>query len=340
MCASPARVLPLVVSGLWPPYRPRMRALITSKTARRALRPIVELLDQRIERQVRRVMTNTVGNTTRNAPGSTAADVTQQELQKLRGRQRPLELFFDGTGRGASRLPSAPHLDRTIAELARVTGDKDGAERNVAQAFRLLIALEALGVGRIAGGTMNIVGKLSAVPLLDPPNDEILEIGTLYGMFGAALIRMMERAGRDPRLTIVDPLAGTQLQPGATMGADASGTPVRGAAVRTNLALAGAAGAAARIQQGFSEDPEVRALVSDRSYGVIVVDGDHSAAGVAADLEWAERIVAPGGIVVLDDFGHPKWPGIKEAFEKHMATETRFTYLGQVAHSGYLRASA
>ncbi|MCT9079001.1 class I SAM-dependent methyltransferase [Streptomyces fulvoviolaceus] len=307
-----------------------MRALLTSKVARRALRPIAELIDQRVERQVRRVLGE-----------SARADVSQQELKKLRNRQRPLELFFDGTGRGASRLPSAPHLARTITELAEATGrDRDAAERNVAQAFRLLIAMEALGVGRIAGGTMNIVGKLSAVPLLDPPNDEILEIGTLYGMFGAALIRMMERAGRAPSLTIVDPLAGTQLQPGTTMGNDASGTPVNGAAVRTNLALVGAAGAAARIQQGFSEDPEVRALVSDRSYGVIIVDGDHSAAGVAADLEWAEQIVAPGGVVVLDDFGHPKWPGIKEAFEKHMAGNTRFTFLGQVAHSGYLRAAS
>jgi hypothetical protein len=182
-------------------------------------------------------------------------------------------------------MPAQIHLDRAIEELAQVSGDRSGAERNISQAFRLLIALEALGVGRIAGGTMNICGKLSAVPLLDPPNDEILEIGTLYGMFGAA-------------------------------------------------------GAAARVQQGFSEDPEVRALVSDRSYGVIIVDGDHSAAGVAADLEWAEQIVAPGGIVVLDDFGHPKWPGIKEAFDKHMATDTRLTFLGQVANSGYLRASA
>ena len=74
-------------------------------------------------------------------------------------------------------------------------GDKGDAERNVAQAFRLLIALEALGVGRIAGGTMNIVGKLAAYPVY-LPNDEMLEIGTLYGMFGAGLIRMMERAGR------------------------------------------------------------------------------------------------------------------------------------------------
>jgi hypothetical protein len=305
-----------------------MRALLTTKTARRALRPIADLIDQRIERQIRRA----IGN------GSEGG--LQRELATLRNRQRPLELLIDGTGRGVSRMPAQIHLDRAIEELAQVSGDKGGAERNISQAFRLLIALEALGVGRIAGGTMNICGKLSAVPLLDPPNDEILEIGTLYGMFGAALIRMMERAGRDPRLTIVDPLAGLQLQPGTTEGADPTGTPVRGAAVRANLALVGAAGAAARVQQGFSEDPEVRALVSDRSYGVIIVDGDHSASGVAADLEWAERIVAPGGIVVLDDFGHPKWPGIKEAFDKHMATETRLTFLGQVANSGYLRASA
>ncbi|BCL28156.1 class I SAM-dependent methyltransferase [Streptomyces aurantiacus] len=303
-----------------------MRTLLTTKVARRTLRPIADLIDQRIDRRIR----NSLGGGSAGAP---------RDLASLRNRQRPLELLLDGTGRGVSRLPADVHLARAIDELASVTGDRAGAERNIAQSFRLLIALESLGVGRIAGGTMNICGKLSAVPLLDPPNDEILEIGTLYGMFGAALIRMMERAGRDPHLTIVDPLAGLQLQPGTTEGADPTGVPVRGSAVRTNLGLVGAAGAAARVQQGFSEDPEVRALVADRSYGVIIVDGDHSAAGVAADLEWAEQIVAPGGIVVLDDFGHPKWPGIKEAYEKHMATDTRLKYLGQVANSGYLRAA-
>ncbi|MEU9189971.1 class I SAM-dependent methyltransferase [Streptomyces sp. NPDC048484] len=304
-----------------------MRTLLTTKVTRRALRPIADLIDQRIERQIRRSL------------GGGSDNNGLHELMTLRNRQRPLELLLDGTGRGVSRLPAQVHLTRAIDELASVTGDKEGAERNIAQSFRLLIALESLGVGRIAGGTMNICGKLSAVPLLDPPNDEILEIGTLYGMFGAALIRMMERAGRDPHLTIVDPLAGLQLQPGTTEGADPTGVPVREAAVRTNLGLAGSAGAEARVQQGFSEDPEVRALVSDRSYGVIIVDGDHSASGVKADLEWAEQIAAPGGIVVLDDFGHAKWPGIKEAFDKHMATDTRLTFLGQVANSGYLRAA-
>lgn len=89
----------------------------------------------------------------------------------------------------------------------------------------------------------------------------------------------------------------------------------------------------------FDDDTTAIAYVWSAD-GLIIVDGDHSAGGVAADLEWAEKIVAPGGIVVLDDFGHPKLPGIKEAFDKHTATDTRFTFLGRVAHSGCLRAEA
>jgi hypothetical protein len=48
---------------------------------------------------------------------------------------------------------------------------------------------------------------------------------------------------------------------------------------------------------GFSNDPEVRTAVSDREYGVIVIDGDHSEEGVREDLEWAETIAASGAIV-------------------------------------------
>ncbi|GED86410.1 hypothetical protein [Streptomyces sp. 6-11-2] len=45
------------------------------------------------------------------------------------------------------------------------------------------------------------------------------------------------------------------------------------------------------------------------------------------------------GIVVLDDHRDPKWPGIEEALDKHLAGDTRFTYLGKAARSAFLRAS-
>ncbi|MFB6961668.1 class I SAM-dependent methyltransferase [Streptomyces sp. NPDC056309] len=308
----------------------KSRSLLRSSASRRLLRPIAELLDKRIERQVRSAV----------ARSQSQNEELKRDIQVLRQHQYTFDLLVGPRARGISRIVVPGAMDRLQAEVAALGGgDRQAAERNVAAAYRLLVALESLGVGRIAGGTMNICGKLGSIPLLDPPNDEVLEIGTLYGMFSTGLIRMLERDGRSPSLTIVDPFAGVQLQPGTEQRPDPTGTPVDEHAVRTNLALAGPAGVAARIQQGFSEDPETRAAVSDRRYGVIIVDGDHSAAGVAKDLEWAEEIAAPGGIVVLDDYRDPKWPGIEEALDKHLAGDTRFTYLGKAARSAFLRAS-
>ncbi|GGY91957.1 class I SAM-dependent methyltransferase [Streptomyces poonensis] len=305
------------------------RSLLTSSASRRLLRPVADLIDRRIERRIRSAAAE---HAAQNERVRTAAEVvTQQQLT--------IDLLLGSRARGLSRLVHQGPLDRLHAEVAELAGDRDAALRNVASAYRLLIALESLGVGRIAGGTMNICGKLGTIPLLDPPNDEILEIGTLYGMFSTGLIRMMERDGRSPSVTIVDPFAGIQLQPGTDRRPDPSGAPVDEHAVRTNLTLAGPAGAAARIQRGFSADPDTRAAVSDRSYGVIVIDGDHSAEGVLADLEWAEQIAAPGAVIVLDDYGDPKWTGVKEAADKYLAGETRFTYLGKAALSAFLRAS-
>ncbi|MGW4818404.1 class I SAM-dependent methyltransferase [Streptomyces sp. NPDC004227] len=306
------------------------RSLLRSSASRRLLRPVAELLDKRIERQVRSAV----------ARSQSQNEELKRDIQVLRQHQYTFDLLVGPRARGVSRIVVPGAMDRLQAEVAALGGgDRQAAERNVAAAYRLLVALESLGVGRIAGGTMNICGKLGSIPLLDPPNDEVLEIGTLYGMFSAGLIRMLERDGRSPSVTIVDPFAGVQLQPGTEQRPDPTGAPVDEHAVRTNLALAGPAGVAARIQQGFSEDPETRAAVSDRRYGVIIVDGDHSAEGVAKDLEWAEEIAAPGGIVVLDDYRDPKWPGIKEALDKHLAGDTRFTYLGKAARSAFLRAS-
>ncbi len=299
------------------------RSLLRSPVSRRLLRPVADLIDQRIDRRVDRRVEREVRSAVREASAHRLSN----------------ELLLGSPGRGLSRVVADGPLKRLHAEVAALAGDRDAAVRNVATAYRLLVALESLGVGRVAGGTMNICGKLGTIPLLDPPNDEILEIGTLYGMFSTGLLRMMERDGRSPSLTIVDPFAGVQLQPGTDPRPDPTGTPVDEHAVRTNLALAGPAGTTARIRRGYSEDPETRAAVSDRAYGVIVVDGDHSAKGVRHDLQWAEEIAAPGAVVVLDDFGDPNWPGVKEALDEHLKDGTRFTYLGKAAHSAFLRAS-
>ncbi|MFJ4921303.1 class I SAM-dependent methyltransferase [Streptomyces sp. NPDC088725] len=311
-----------------------MSSLLSNRLAKRILRPAAALVDKRI-----RWSTSAL----REDVAALRSEVTELRARQSEapGQQYAFGLLFDGTARSGPRLPTPAQFDRVVAEMKGVTGlDAKVARRNLTVAFRNVIAFEALAVGRLAGSTSNVCGKLATVPLLAPANEDVLEIGTLYGLFSATLMRMLHRAGVEPRLTIVDPLAGSQLQPGTKQGSDPTGTPVRMDVVRANLALGGRAGSEARIEQGLSGDPAVRAAVSDRRYGVIIVDGDHSADGVLADLAWAEEIAAPGGIVVLDDYGDGHWPGVKDAADKHLASgSSRFTLLGTVATSAFLRAS-
>jgi hypothetical protein len=327
-----------------------MSSLFKNPVARRLLRPAASLVDQRVQRPVTRLRKDLDKaargdredretmrrelDTLRKEMGTLRREVTE-----LRGKSYVSDLLFERVGPSGNRTPTKQQHEELVRQIAAVTGqDTKLARRNATVAFRNLIALEALGLGRLAGTTSNVCGKLATVPLLDPPNGDVLEIGTLHGLFAAVFVRMLHRGGIEPRLTIVDPLAGGQLQPGTNFGPEATGTPVRLDVVRANLALGGTAGELARVQRGFSSDEAVRTAVGDRAYGVIIIDGDHSAEGVAADLVWAEEIAAPGGIVVLDDYGDRGWLGVQEAADKHLAGTTRFDMLGRVATSAFLRA--
>lgn len=315
----------------------------------RVLRPVTSLLDARIRGVARKALAPAAAQAaaeTRTAVDTLTAELTKmraeldrtrRELADMRAEGLGPELLLDSAGRGKARRPTRAEWSKLLTEIQVVTGD-EFARRSATTAYRTLVALEAVGVGRMAGTTANVVGKLATTPLLAPPrNADVLEIGTLYGLFAAGLLRQLHRRGVDPRLTIVDPLAGDQLQPGHKTTRDMSGVPVRADVVHANLALAGPAGARTRVRQGLSTDPVVRADVGDRAYGVVIVDGDHSFEGVLADLEWAEEIAADGALVVMDDYGDPYWPQVAEALDKHLAGTTRMRLLGKVSTSAYLR---
>ncbi|MGW2561371.1 class I SAM-dependent methyltransferase [Streptomyces sp. NPDC001514] len=297
-----------------------MPSLLSNRLAKRVLRPAFTLVEQRLERATNALQAD--------------VDALHHEVADLRRQSYGLGLLLDNAGRDAHRMPTATQLDTLVRQVSTVTGAADDdARRDLTVAYRTVVALEALGVGRIAGSTSDVCGKLATVPLLAPPNGDVLEIGTRHGLFAAALLRMLHRAGTEPRLTIVDPLTGADPLRG-------DDPLVREDVVRANLALCGSrSGAQARIQQGASGDPEVRGAVADRRYGVIVIAGDPSVQAVLADLEWAEELAADGAVVVLDGHGDDTRPGVGEALAKHLANGTRLTLAGQVAGTAFLRAS-
>lgn len=48
------------------------------------------------------------------------------------------------------------------------------------------------------------------------------------------------------------------------------------------------------------------------------VDGSHTAGHTFNDLNIATSVLAPGGLVILDDYTNPAWPGVGEGFHKFM----------------------
>ena len=252
-----------------------------------------------------------------------------------RDRDHSLAVLL-GSGRSWDRTLGRERHDRLVAEVRDLTGVPD-VGLALRHAYATLLEDEGRGLGRIAGTTGNIVGKLVVPSLLAPPPGPVLEIGTLFGLFSAALLRQLQRAGDFPTLTVVDPFAGTQVQDGRAGSRDRTGTPVTEEVARHNFAACGLGADEVRVVRGYSADPEVRATVADRDYAVVVVDGDHSAAGVYADLWWVQDLVAPGGVVVMDDWGDPGWPGVAAAGRRYLADGGRLRLLGRVATSAYLR---
>lgn len=267
-----------------------------------------------------------------------AVDRSSAELRKAQNASLYSLDYALSSGKAGGRDVSAGRLRSLAAEVRAISG-QDNVDQYTRQTYQSLLELEWRGIGRIAGSTYNIMGKLMTTPLLNAPPGPILEIGTLFGIFAGGLVRQFERLGQTRDITVVDPLVGRQLQPGAE-GPDSSGSPVVPQVVRDNLRLSGLTEDRYRLIQGYSTDPDVQAAAGDRKYAVVIVDGDHSEEGVYKDLLWVERICAGGAIVVLDDFGDRKWVGVQRAYERRREEGAPFKSLGTVSTSGYLRFAA
>ena len=267
------------------------------------------------------------------APERLPATSTAVTAAMDRATLESVEYLLGRRATGA-RTISVGQRRRLTSEIGSVTGQQR-VDPLLHQAYWSLIELEARGAGRIAGSTSNVLGKLVTTTLLSPPPGPVLEIGSLFGLFAAGLIRQFGFMGDHRHLTVIDPLEGVQVQGGSTAVVDWTSTPVSRSVLESNLGLAGVCDY--RVVQGFSTDAAARAAAQDTAYAVVVIDGDHSEDGVIADLRWVESIVLPGAVVVVDDFGGPRWPGVKLGAERHLADSSELQLVGTVSTSAYLR---
>ena len=130
---------------------------------------------------------------------------------------------------------------------------------------------------------------------------EALEVGSAYGY--SAIV--MAKAGA--RVTAVDPHAGE---------------------------LPGSLG----IMQGYLQAYQANSVLMrvGRSqeilptcplawFGLVFIDGDHTEATVAHDVEWAIKLLRPGGILLCHDWDEGTCPGVRAALERLLGPPPELT---------------
>ena len=132
---------------------------------------------------------------------------------------------------------------------------------------------------------------------LDGRSSELLEIGSFEGLGSSYLLWRLP----DAQLTCIDTFEGTFEQ--VTSGVLLTDLEQR---FDHNVALVGAS----RVRKlvGDSRKTLPQLIEERRSFDLVYVDGSHHALDVLTDAAHAWRLLAPGGIVIFDDYTW-QWPG-------------------------------
>ena len=149
-----------------------------------------------------------------------------------------------------------------------------------------------------------------------PADQEIVELGVFQGRT-ALIMAWGASQGNGAHVTAVDAwdLPGNTYHPPFT---DPSTRETAHSNVR-NLGYGGRVtlvqGFAHKVAKTWPGSEEFQ-IEPGKPLGLLFVDDDHSAEGVHAAFEaWVPHL-ADGAVIAFDDYGHPDWPGVKQAVDE------------------------
>lgn len=270
-----------------------------------------------------------------NAPA--VEDRLRQLTELVDGLRGSLHALLGPTGRRSSRLVSDDELELVMSELGFV-GRPGAIAAAVHQAYRALVEVELRCVGNFTGSTSDVVADLASIVLMPPPTGELLLIRTPCGVEAVGAARQLLRIGREPNVTVVDPFAIDATSQDAV--ADASLTPSTPTVARANLGLGGVPSDRFRVIEGMSDAPDAQRAAGDRKYGLVVIGGNRSRAGVHQDLAWVGAIVEPDALIVVNDVGDPSEPEVRAALDRYLGEPgATLRMMGTAGTSAFLRAN-
>ena len=81
--------------------------------------------------------------------------------------------------------------------------------------------------------------------------------------------------------------------------------------------------------EGYSTDDDVIKAAAKQVYDVLIIDGDHSYAGVKSDFVNYAPMVKRGGYILIDDDSAPEWPEITQYVDDELIPRQDITLVGR-----------
>lgn len=184
--------------------------------------------------------------------------------------------------------------------------------------------------GRVATSIEDMMLRVNVAKAVKSKKLKILEIGTLFGTGGAIIYDAVKTQFEDVHLSLLDPLEGYYS---ATEPDISTGQMVNEATLRRNFATAGIAEDQYTLIKHLSTDLEAIELAGKKKYDLLIIDGDHSYAGVKADFENYARFVKLGGYIIFDDYGSPDWPDIQAYVDGELGNHPNISPVGSSWHT-------
>jgi FkbM family methyltransferase len=285
--------------------------------------------------------------------------VAEVERAAARGDRETLTALFETRQRMTAALASVrgdldAALPARFQPFSRALSETDGARLRslwlpalgladmTPQALAYLadqvVRLERVGGGRLACALPAALLRAVAARASPGPDLRVIEVGVLFGLGLATLAVGGGGQGRRPRLLGIDPLDGG----GYGAGVDGvTGVPVTAAAVRATLARVGLPRRAVTLIRRRSQDPlavaRAKAWAGRDGIGLLVLDGRHDRAGLAADWTQFAPLLRPGGLALIDDCGAAPWPDVAPFVRDVAARTPGFHLLGTDWDTAVLR---
>jgi FkbM family methyltransferase len=221
------------------------------------------------------------------------------------------------------RLTKA-HIDVLQQEWSRKLSCKV-TSKSLAYLAHRICTLESAAKGRLATTIEDIVLRVLVASAVKSKNLRVVEIGTLFGIGLAAIYDHTSFRFNSVHLTAIDPLDGYYDKDIRDIVTDEE---ISESIFRGNLARAGVADSDITLIKAMSTDTAAIEAATKLSHDVLIIDGDHSFAGVQADFVNYLPAVKRGGYIIFDDYDAPDWPDIKKFLDTSVRDNSDVTLVG------------